>query len=241
MITLNEIIQKLERRQGPELPGLGGLVATATLKRAEKIHAYLAKRDNFLDQTCEECCEKRARKDLTLTVYDSPWDGPEDAKVIGFCSEECEQEHRDHAGDGSFRYQYCDRCGRNIIERCPSNGWREYFRVDGEECEHVCMKCWQERYLKTGLRRSELRNGSELATDFYNHSELEEHGWKQHESRRFVRSRKDADALLAECRSLKKQGLNVLLDTQSMAIGGLEGFINIYTKPSKRARHAKAA
>lgn len=90
--------------------------------------------------------------------------------------------------------------------------------VDGEE---VCVRCVQEKILKDGCDEN-------LIGDFYNYSELSKNGWTELESV-FINSSQRMEGMKARCLELMKSQ-KVLINYESMAIGGSEGTVSIWTK-----------
>ncbi len=186
-----------------------------------KIYNYLMVK---YGKECEVCCEK-GRLDLYHEVYDSPWQ--EKPHKVYFCSTFC-YESFIRGGYSDFDYHECDWCGKCIIQKCPSNGYRNYFRIMNED-EHVCSKCYQEAIFEHGAEIDRDRfNQGKIAGDFFNISELEDHGFVRHVG---------IHAGYFNCEEISKILLNMLdagivfiINYNNMSITGDEGYIDIYVK-----------
>lgn len=133
----------------------------------------------------------------------------------------------------SFRYSCCEHCGRYVCEQNPSNGWHSQGHLYDYGFE--CNKCYEERTLEHGI--NDDYDGNTIPGQFYNVSDIEEHGWEMVVDSMMVgsgysgfRSPEDAHK---EIQQLIDDNWLVLINYGSMAIGGLGGYITIYRKPQK--------
>ena len=194
---------------------------------------------------CHECGRKKFKYQMyEVEVYDSPWD--EVPKTIYVCKEmpepfkkyygmtyreSCEELLTDTSW-AAFRYFTCDACQRMVISQCPSNGWHSYMRIVNE-CEQICLKCYEEDLYENGIPRESFEQ-NKIAGMFFNRGDLQEHGYEPVEGYQgfFVRGTEDAKKFCAKAIELIASGHKVAVDYERMAIGGLEGYVNLYTKPS---------
>jgi hypothetical protein len=102
---------------------------------------------------CHECGEKfkRGEKKTNVHVYDDPFAVQPRIIAVHTENEDAHGTCLDKMTDSSwadFRYQECPRCERLVITQCPSNGWRGYFKLYGDE--EICIKCYQDIILEEG-------------------------------------------------------------------------------------------
>lgn len=158
--------------------------------------------------------------------YDSPWD---DAPQIHFyCSEECHDLSED-SSQSDWSYQHCEYCERYIIERCPSNGWHGYFRY-GEDGA-MCLRCYEESTLENGQPVSDFSGDTVKGGMFFNRGnpELVEAGYECLEEA-FIGSASSAADYNEAAREYIINGYQLVTAFESMAIGGLEGSIELWGK-----------
>jgi len=190
-----------------------------------------------------EChyCGESFKKDETiksgkvrqLKVYDDPWaDEPSIVKV-----------HTDNDTDptcfdkltdpswGDFGYFECDQCHKMIIMRCPYNGWREYSRMS-EDGEQTCVKCIQDDRLINGDKKETFEKGA-IPGEFYNESDIANHNWKLVPGMRrvYITGQASAEEFCKTALKLIGENYKVLVDYDSMGIGGGEGYVSMYYKP----------
>jgi len=193
-----------------------------------------------------ECfgCEAKGRvgkRMLKVEVYDSPWQ--EEPTVIYVCGWNRNEDPDDYyegqschdllydESFASFRYFDCEGCGRTVIRQCPSNGYHSYVRYDEGSGDEVCLRCYEQEMCTNGLPRSKFADG-QIPGMFCDRDELAEHGFTIVEGFDNVRiaSQDDADRLCGKAVELIDTGHKVAVDYDSMAIGGSEGYITLYTK-----------
>ena len=177
-----------------------------------------------------------------IEVYDSPWD--EEAKIIWTHDSERRPVPYDVAqscaeaieSDGltDFHYFMCEACGRTVIARCPQNGWNGYIRIIND-CEQWCLACVESTLKEEGIagfpgELEELFEYGRLFGMFFNVSELEGEGWLATEQRTFVDGEESAMRLAKEANRLHDQGRLIIIGYESLAIGGSEGYVTLFSK-----------
>lgn len=195
---------------------------------------------------CQECGAfgRVGRRMAAVEVYDSPWQV--EPTIIYACVNPSSEYHGgamdvigrfgacvDLLTDTSwadFRYFTCEWCERMVISQCPSNGYHSYVRIVNE-CEQVCLKCYEERMFDEGLPREDFEAGK-IPGMFCDRSELEKHGFETVDGFETARiaSTEDADRFCARAMALIDTGHVVAVDYESMGIGGSEGYVSLYAK-----------
>ena len=185
---------------------------------------------------CDECCAMVPKKCTTnVEMWDTPWeDEPTVRPICSVCMSTGRLEDESWA---DFRYFSCDSCGRFICRQNPSNGWHTQSRIVGE-CEEVCLRCYQEDILEKGVSKETLEQG-QLPGMFFNVGELEGLGFECAEHWAFIQRQEQAKVLADKALALMKEGKIVVIGFESMAIGGLEGYVSLYWKwkESKEKEH----
>jgi hypothetical protein len=190
---------------------------------------------------CHECGEKFKKHEtlksgnvVELKLYDDPW-----------ATEPCTVRVHAHNDDGygscldkltddswsDFRYFDCPVCNRLVVGQCLDNGWRSYRKIyAGEE---ICVKCYQEIKLENGEDREIFEEGK-IPGDFFNASDLNAHGWSLVPGMgdRHIDGKASAWAFCKMALTMIKKGYKVLVDYDSMGIGGGEGYVSLYCKSS---------
>ena len=185
--------------------------------------------DNYWDDwvECRECCAWVPKKCTTdIEMWDTPWeDEPTVRPICDICliTDRLEDE-----GWADFRYFTCSECGRFICRQNPSNGWHTQVRVV-DECTEVCLRCYQDLILKEGVSQQTLEQG-QLPGMFFNEEELEGLGFECAESWVFIQRQEQAKKLADKALALMKEDKIVVIGFESMAIGGLEGYVSLYWK-----------
>lgn len=190
---------------------------------------------------CHECGEKfkRGESKQILKIYDDPWaDQPRICAVHDNNDDEKHGSCLDKMTDtswGDFRYFLCDHCDRLIIEQCPDNGWRSYYKHN-DAGEQVCVKCWQDEIIENGHDAKEFKDGH-IPGDFYNEQDLSSHDWVlvQGMSHRYITGSESAKQFCDRALELIDEGNRVLVDYDAMGIGGGEGYVSLYMKPAVMA------
>ncbi len=190
---------------------------------------------------CHECGKrfKKGESKQILKIYDSPW--ADEPRVIAVHDQNDDDRHGsclDKLTDtswGDFRYFLCERCNRLIIQQNPDNGWRSYKMID-DNGEEFCVRCYQENILENGHEDKEFESGH-VPGDFYNHQDLSSHDWVlvQGMSHVYITGTESAKRFADRALELIDEGNKVLVDYDSMGIGGGEGYVSLYMKPAVMA------
>lgn len=189
--------------------------------------------------------QDRAYNVQPIEVYDDPWDTtptiiwthtserrPTLYNIAETCTEAIESPHLT-----DFHYFGCENCGRIVIVRCPSNGWHSYQRII-DDCEEWCLACVESTLRAEGIAGfpSELKGVLEeghLFGMFFNVGELEDEGWLATDYRTFINGEESAKLLAIEAKRLHEQGRLIIIGYESLAIGGSEGYITLFSKEAK--------
>lgn len=129
-----------------------------------------------------------------------------------------------------FAYFTCDCCGRTICEQNPSNGWMSQVHYD--DCSATCNKCYEEQTLENGI--NDLFDGSSIPGQFYDESEILDAGWtKEYDSilaGSGYKGYRDPNDAISLIQTIIDLGKKCLVNYENMAIGGLGGYVSIYSK-----------
>lgn len=193
---------------------------------------------------CHECgTVKDIRAMYPVTAYDSPFD--EVPEVFYVCKtipkknkgrnsvlryyESCEELLTDSSWS-DFRYFTCEFCNRFICEQNPHNGWHVQYRIINE-CEQICLKCYESIMFEQGLELEQLEQGK-LPGMFFDENELIEHGFIKVIDFDYIHvcSSRDVKKVCDKGIELMSAGYIVVINYESMAIGGLEGYISLFAK-----------
>lgn len=232
--SFDEIYKKIIKKSGQPLPGFESLVDESNIKRAMKIYHYLEERAQRLNVPCDNCFDRKARKPFTHGVYETPWD--ENETIKHFCSEECETAY---LYEDDFSYFTCQECEREICRQNPRNGWHIQYRdYDSEE---VCLQCYQSLILENGIEEEKLEKG-EIPGMFFSFGNVEAAHAGYQEVPGFVNfyvsGKSDANKFIAEALKHIKGGKKVVIGYESMAIGGLEGYVTLLEKDGENIEYA---
>ena len=180
-----------------------------------------------------------------IEVYDDPWEDtatiiwahdserrPVPYGVAQSCLEAIESPHMT-----DFHYFGCECCGRMVIVRCPSNGWHSYRRMVNE-FEEWCLACVEDTLLAKGIagfpaELDEVLNTGLLFGMFFDVNALEDDGWVATQYRVFINSEESAMGLASEAKRLHDQGRLIIIGYESMAIGGSEGYVTLFSKAAQ--------
>lgn len=143
-----------------------------------------------------------------------------------------------------FAFFECCSCGRTICQQDPSNGWYSQYRdiEDGQ----ICLKCFEEDQSKNGVDIDEVIRTQRLKGMFFNKSELEEKkfklldGWDSVQIGMGRVSSTDPSSVFERLAEERDAGTFknkiVIINYESMAIGGLGGYISIYVKRKRKPK-----
>ena len=176
---------------------------------------------------CGECCTVVPGKCTTdVEMWDTPWeDEPAVRPICAVCMSVGRLEDESWS---DFRYFTCDQCSRFICRQNPANGWHTQVRMVNE-CEEVCLRCYQEDILKNGVSKDQLEQG-QLPGMFFNVGELEGLGFECAERWVLIQREEQAKVLADKALMLMNDDKIVVIGFESMAIGGLEGYVSLYWK-----------
>ena len=197
--------------------------------------AYVDQSKPFKKTTvCAECDKKfkKGEAKAVVEVFDDPF--AVHPRIIAFHSDNddgygtCLDKMTDTSW-ADFRYFSCARCERIVVRQCLSNGWRSYAKIDDDE--EICVKCYQDLRLEDG-EPAEAFEAGKIPGDFYVSSDLSAHGWGQVPgySNFHISSGSSAKHFCQQALKLIEEGHKVLVDYDSMGIGGGEGFVSLYAK-----------
>ena len=180
---------------------------------------------------CAECDKKFKKSEAkeAVEVYDDPF--AVHPRIVAFHSDNdggygtCLDKMADTSW-ADHRYMECPACERMVLMH---NGWRPYFKMDNDE--KICVKCYQESRLEDGEPAETFETGK-ISGDFYNHADLPAHGWGNVPGFHgvFISSASSANRFCTQALKLIKEGHKVLVDYDSMGIGGGEGYVSLYCK-----------
>jgi hypothetical protein len=194
---------------------------------------------------CRECGDtKDVRAMYRYELYYHPWD--KEPHIAYLCKkatwtkgdrrygwlESCDELLTD-SGWADFRFFECDGCHRWVCEQNPDNGWMTQVRnlADGEV--RLCLKCYEENLYANGVDREDLENNT-LPGMFLNHSELIQNDFIEEMSDVYIRGKEDAKRVCQRGLELMDSGHIVLIAYERMAIGGLEGYVSLYSKKQEK-------
>lgn len=144
-----------------------------------------------------------------------------------------------------FAYFECADCNRTICEQNPSNGWHvQYRHVDGDCGDRICLKCYEEQQFKEGVDIDDVIRKQQLPGMFFNTSDLEREGFEVVEGWDSVEvgmgriTSTEPSGVFKRLADARDQGVFkdkiVIINYESMAIGGLGGYFSIYVKPKQQ-------
>lgn len=142
--------------------------------------------------------------------------------------ESCEELLTDSSW-ADFRYFTCDHCNRMICEQNPSNGWMSQVRYLDDYNTTLCLKCYEEELYTNGVEIESLEEGT-LPGMFLDYNELKERDFTCVLDDIHVTGKDSAKCVCDKGIELINSGHIVLIAYESMAIGGLEGYVSLYSK-----------
>jgi hypothetical protein len=184
----------------------------------------------------------RAYNVRPIEVYDDPWaDEPEiiwahdnEQRPVPYDVAQSCVDAIESPGLTDFHYFMCEACYRTVTVRCPQNGWHSYLRIINE-CEQWCLACVESTLKEEGIagfpgELEELFESGRLFGMFFNVGDLEDAGWLATEYRTFINREDSAMRLAAEAKRLHEQGRLIIIGYESLAIGGSEGYMTLFSK-----------
>lgn len=187
--------------------------------------------------TCVECeypIVEGIDRFASVELYDSPWQEKPDCGYIHVDDDwesDCSSRLYDN-GWGDFRYFDCCECDRTVIQQSPRNGWHSFVREHPQfEEERICLKCFEDSVLEHGVPIESYMD-RKIKGSFFVDSELEEAGWEKVDDfyHRHIVTDDDVNKYCKMAIDLNEQGYMVLNNYESLAIGGLEGYVTLYKK-----------
>ena len=182
---------------------------------------------------CHEC-DKRFKKGepkAVIAIVDDPW--ATKPRIIAV--------HRDNETEGSYgscldhltdtswcdhRYMECPLCERMVLMH---NGWRSYVKHIGDD--EICVRCYQDLRLEEGEPADAFEEGK-IPGDFYTSNDLSVYGWGcvpgflgVH-----ITGEESVNRFCQQALKLLQEGYKVLVNYDSMGIGGSEGYISLHVK-----------
>lgn len=136
-----------------------------------------------------------------------------------------------------FAYFDCEDCNRTICEQDLRNGWHTQYRMVND-CTQICLSCFEKDQLENGCDVEEVINDKTIPGMFFNMSELVAKGFSPHPSFDFVlvgsgRSGYSSPDNFFEKLQAHKDFFEdkiTIINYDDMAIGGLGGYVTVYTK-----------
>jgi hypothetical protein len=189
------------------------------------LEAYMT--DAGSDETCYECWNKLGRNEaVELEVYENPWGDPVKIKVH---AQPCRERLEDTSW-GDFRFFTCEACERMVIRQCPQNGWHSYVRTSAEG-EEICLKCYETALFKDGTPRAQFEKGH-LDGMFFNRGDAEKHAFEKVDgfTWQHIQSKAQGERVCKKALELIDAGNTVIVEWESMAIGGLEGYVTLWAR-----------
>lgn len=192
---------------------------------------------------CHECGTRRLKTNMyKFQVWDRPFD--ENYREIYVCIEtpkavksgggslkyidSCE-ELLTYSSWADFRYFTCIECERLICEQNPSNGYVIQFRILEDGYSRICLKCYEEKLLRYGVSIEALEAGT-LPGMFLNDTDLRDAGFSLMLDDKKVAGKDSAKAICDYGIEEIKRGRVVIISYERMAIGGLEGYVSLWSK-----------
>jgi hypothetical protein len=178
-----------------------------------------------------ECAETEVMlfKDLAVEghLYSTPWSKePNKNYYLNDWALDCEI---GTIYSKDFAYFDCNDCNRTICEQDPSNGWNVQYRViDPEEYERVCTKCYEHHILNFGMNEM-ICEHKQLSGLFGIQAISQEYGFKIVEPFDNYHIG-DAELLIAKAKELDAIGHIIIVQFDRMAIGGIEGYVTMFSK-----------
>ena len=159
--------------------------------------------------------------------YSRPFDkSPAELYFVSYFTAEC---YKGSIYSIDFGYYHCDSCERDVCGQNPANGWHSQVHIHDGWVE--CNKCYEERTLRDGINEDFDDN---IPGQFFNEADIQDNGWAEEETSVLAGSGysgyADPNNVINKIRRLIDSGKKVLVNYDSMAIGGLGGYVSLYTK-----------
>jgi hypothetical protein len=173
-----------------------------------------------------EWCDKEIDNPLIFKIF-QPFD--EEGLELVLC-EECANEPQE--------FRYCEYCCRYIWN---NNGRRVNISYDENE-GIICAECYQEDVLRHGQPAKDFLQGT-IKGDFYDREDLEENNFLKDSSYQIglgyssYHGYSDVERLNNRALELIEHNYQVIVNYESLAIGGLGGYVQIWKRhnnPYKR-------
>lgn len=142
-----------------------------------------------------------------------------------------------------YAYKECPDCQRIICEQNLSNGYVYQFKtipVYGDCDDEICSQCYEEHMKEFGADIDVMLAKRRIAGSFYSNTELREAGFEESQeiNSYLVGAGRNGYApeenFFSKIKQLKNSGYFseriALFDYDSMAIGGLGGYVTMWTK-----------
>jgi hypothetical protein len=171
----------------------------------------------------------------TYEMWSRPFDNiPKDCHFSCYYAYDC---YIGRIYSKDFAYFDCECCGRTICEQNPSNGWMTQFRIVNE-CEYICLKCYEEDLFKNGIDLDEVLRTETIPGMFFNTSDLTKNDFYVFNNMGGVlvgsgySSSQSPDVFFNTLRENYEELKDkiVIFEYDTMAIGGMGGYITVWTK-----------
>ena len=195
---------------------------------------------------CDECNEEGAIGSMyKVELYDHPFDTvPRIAhfhkKIPAKFKNDSNYKYNESCYDllfqhGDFNYFTCIGCERIVCEQNPSNGWHIQYRTVGGEL--MCLRCYEQMILDDGVGREGFEEGH-LEGMFFsgdNHEPLDA-GYiiDERVNNKRVGGNETAKEICVMALAYIDAGEKVIIGYESMAIGGIEGYVTLFHKEGKK-------
>ena len=140
-----------------------------------------------------------------------------------------------------YAYFDCDCCGRTICEQNPSNGWMVQYRWMNEDNgygDKVCLRCYKEYLFQNGVDLDDVLERQTISGMFFNTSDLEREGFTVLDGMdgcmvgSGYSGYSDPNNFFNKLKSRYEELKDkiVIFEYESMAIGGLGGYVTVWVK-----------
>lgn len=175
-------------------------------------------------------------------LYSRPFDTCTDGSMyICYFSLDC-MKGQEYSKD--YAYFECDECNRCICEQNPSNGWMTQYKYHPESDDsRICNKCFQELMFSEGINVEEALRTKQINGSFFSDAEIRDNGFEIVDGLESVlvgagysgsQSEEVFFRLLTERLPVVKDKV-VLFSIESMAIGGMGGYVTVWARDKQAA------